>query len=65
MEVEDFNLGDTFSFYKIDCFCYSKSKIRNGFYKVFLIKERKIITFFNFDDSTIRKSVLLIEKKYK
>ena len=63
MEVGDFNLGDTFSLYKFDCFCYSK--MHNGFYKVFLIKERKIITFFNFDDSTIRKSVLLIEKKYK
>ena len=65
MELDDFNLeiGDTFSYFKMDL-CVLRKKTYPHTYGVYMVKNGTIISIFDDTFLSIKKSVLLIEKKY-
>jgi hypothetical protein len=66
MELDDLilEIGDTFSYFKMDLCVLSKKTYLNT-YIVYMVKNGTIISIFDGTFLSIKKSVLLIEKKYR
>ena len=66
MELDDLflEIGDTFSYFKMDL-CVLHKKVHHNTFRVYMVKNGKIISIFDEGYLSIKKSVLLIEKKYR